>query len=149
MFIEKKLYKKIMENMPVVCVDALIIKEKNEYLLVKRKNDPLKNKFWMVGGRLNKNELIVNGIKRKIYEEIGIKNTYVKYINFFEEFFKKTEQNINGNFHSISFVHIAFVHSSEKIKIDNQSLEFKWFKRLPRIFKKITPWLLNERILKV
>ena len=64
--------------MPVVCVDALIINE-NEYLLVKRKNDPLKNKFWMVGGRLNKNELIVNGIKRKIYEEIGIKNTYQIY----------------------------------------------------------------------
>ena len=37
----------------------------------------------------------------------------IKYINFFEEFFKKTEQNINGNFHSISFVYIAFVHSKK------------------------------------
>ena len=45
MFLEQKLYKKIMESMPIVCVDALIINEKKEYLLVKRKNEPLKNKF--------------------------------------------------------------------------------------------------------
>ena len=108
MIIKHNLYKKIMESIPVICVDAIIMNEKNEYLLVKRKNEPLKNKFWMVGGRLHKNELLLRGIKRKLKEEVGIKKGLIKYIGFIEEFFNKTEQKINGNFHTISFVYIVF-----------------------------------------
>ena len=136
MNIKKNLYRKIMESVPIVCVDAIIINEKREYLLVKRNNDPLKNKFWMVGGRLHKNELLINGIKRKIKEEVGIKKSSIKYIGFFEEFFSKTEQKINGKFHAISFVFKVLVDSKIKIKIDNQSAEYKWFNKLPSIIQK-------------
>lgn len=138
-----------MESIPVICVDAIIMNEKNEYLLVKRKNEPLKNKFWMVGGRLHKNELLLRGIKRKLREEAGIKKGLINYIGFIEEFFKKTEQKINGNFHTISFVYIVFINSKTLIKIDNQSKEFKWFKKLPPTFKKIIPWFENKKILKI
>lgn len=149
MIIKHNLYKKIMESIPVICVDAIIMNEKNEYLLVKRKNEPLKNKFWMVGGRLHKNELLLRGIKRKLKEEVGIKKGLIKYIGFIEEFFNKTEQKINGNFHTISFVYIVFINSKTLIKIDNQSKEFKWFKKLPGTFKKIIPWFENKKILKI
>jgi colanic acid biosynthesis protein WcaH len=149
MFLEQKLYKKIMESMPIVCVDALIINEKKEYLLVKRKNEPLKNKFWMVGGRLQKNELTEEGIKRKLKEEVNIEAGLIKYLGHFEEFFNNTEQKINGNFHSISFVFLVFVNSKIKIDIDNQSLEYKWFIKLPKIFKTHIPWLNNKIILKL
>ena len=71
MFLKKSIYKQVMESVPIVCVDALIVNEKGEYLLVKRKNNPLKNKFWMIGGRLYKDEHTQKGIKRKIKEEIG------------------------------------------------------------------------------
>jgi colanic acid biosynthesis protein WcaH len=141
MFIKEKLYKKIMEKVPVVCTDALILNEKKEFLLIKRKNEPLKNIYWMIGGRLHKNELIENGIKRKLHQEIGVKNIKVKYLGFFEEFFLKTKQNVNNGFHSISFVYLAFINSNTKIKIDEQSSEFKWFKKLPLIFYKTIPWL--------
>jgi colanic acid biosynthesis protein WcaH len=140
MIIKKNLYKKIMESIPIVCIDVIIMNEKNEYLLVKRKNNPLKNKFWMVGGRLYKNEMLADGIKRKVNEEIGVKKCSIKYVGFFEEFFNKTEQNINSNFHAISFVYKALINSKTKIKIDNQSIEYKWFKKLPPLFKKIIPW---------
>jgi colanic acid biosynthesis protein WcaH len=149
MFLEQKLYKKIMESMPIVCVDALIINEKKEYLLVKRKNEPLKNKFWMVGGRLQKNELTEEGIKRKLKEEVNIEAGLIKYLGHFEEFFNNTEQKINGNFHSISFVFLVFVNSKIKIDVDNQSLEYKWFIKLPKIFKTHIPWLNNKIILKI
>jgi len=149
MIVRKSLYKKIMESVPVICVDAIIMNEKNEYLLVKRKNEPLKNKFWMVGGRLHKNELLIKGIKRKLREEVGIKKGLVKYLGFFEEFFSKTEQKINGNFHTISFVFIVFINSKTIIEIDNQSKEFKWFKKLPQTFKKIIPWFENKMVLKI
>ena len=55
-YIEEKDYIKIMQTIPVVCVDALIQNKKQEFLLVKRDNEPLKGKFWMPGGRLHKGE---------------------------------------------------------------------------------------------
>ena len=137
-----------MSSMPVVCVDALITNEKNEYLLVKRKNEPLKNKFWMVGGRLHKNELTKNGIKRKIKEETGIKKGVLKYLGHFEEFFEKTEQKINTNFHSISFVYLFFVNSNVEVKLDSQSLEYKWFKKLPKIFDQYINNINKDNIFK-
>ena len=37
MMLEKNLYKKIMESIfSIICVDVIIINEKNQYLLVKR-----------------------------------------------------------------------------------------------------------------
>lgn len=138
-----------MEKMPVVCVDAIIMNELGEFLLVKRKNEPLKNKYWMVGGRLHKNELTIDGIKRKVKEEVGLNVGVVKYLGHFEEFFDKTAQNINSNFHSISFVYLVFVASNSAIKIDKQSSEFKWVKKLPKIFKEYLPWLEYERVIKI
>tara|TARA_B100000925_G_scaffold291643_1_gene280522 strand:+ start:2998 stop:3447 length:450 start_codon:yes stop_codon:yes gene_type:complete len=149
MILDKDLYKKVMENMPVVCVDAVIMNELGEYLLVKRKNEPLKNKFWMVGGRLHKNELTNDAIKRKIKEEAGIENGVIKYLGHFEEFFEKTEQKINGKFHSISFVYFVFVDSKSNIKIDKQSSEYKWVKKLPKIFDKYLPWLEFEKVIRI
>lgn len=145
MIINKQLYKKIMEKIPVVCVDGLIINEKKEFLLVKRANEPLKNEYWLVGGRLHKNELIHQAMKRKLYQEIGVKNLPIKYLGHFEEFFEKTEQKISGNFHSISFVHLVFLSSKTKIKLDNQSLGYKWHSKLPKIFYKHIPWLKSQK----
>jgi colanic acid biosynthesis protein WcaH len=141
MNLEESLYKQVMENMPIVCVDAIIMNEKGEYLLVKRKNEPLKNKFWMVGGRLYKNELTKDGIKRKIKEEVGIENGAFKYLGHFEALFDKTAQKIQSNFHTISFVYLVFISSSSAIKVDNQSSEYKWVKKLPKVFNEYLPWL--------
>ncbi len=138
-----------MENMPVVCVDAVIMNELGEYLLVKRKNEPLKNKLWMVGGRLHKDELTKDAIKRKIKEEVGISSGVIKYLGHFEEFFEKTEQKISGKFHSISFVYLVFIDSKTDIKIDKQSLDYKWVKKLPKIFGKYLPWLEFEKVIKI
>lgn len=41
----------------------------------------------MIGGRLHKNELIKNGIKRKLHQEIGVKNAKIKYLGFLKNFF--------------------------------------------------------------
>ena len=58
-------YDFIVENMPVITVDMLLIK-KNEILLLKRNNNPLKNIFYTPGGRIFKNECLDDAIKRKM-----------------------------------------------------------------------------------
>ncbi len=42
MFIEKELYKNILATMPIPTVDILFLNSKNELLLGKRNNEPLK-----------------------------------------------------------------------------------------------------------
>ncbi len=141
MIIDENDYIKIMETMPVVCVDGLIVNNKKEFLLVKRNNEPLKGQYWLPGGRLHKNETLENSIKRKIYEELRCEVKIIKSLGYFEEFFGETKQNVNSGFHAISIVFLLKLLSSD-ILLDNQSDDWKWFSKLPERFN--TYNLLNK-----
>lgn len=49
MFIEKELYMNILDCMPIPTVDILFLNSKNELLLGKRNNEPLKNIYYLPG----------------------------------------------------------------------------------------------------
>ena len=55
--IEEEEYLKIIKSMPIFCLDFLISFEK-KYLLIKRNEEPLKNLYWIIGGRLMFKETI-------------------------------------------------------------------------------------------
>jgi colanic acid biosynthesis protein WcaH len=133
-YIEEEDYIKIMQTIPVVCVDALIQNKKQEFLLVKRDNEPLKGKFWMPGGRLHKGETSEQGVIRKIKQELGVNCRVIKCLGHFEEFFDKVAQVDDCSFHAVSIVFLIELES-EDIELDSQSSEWKWFKDLPPILR--------------
>ena len=47
-FIPEEEYQKILKTMPVFCGDFLIFAEK-KYLLIKRKEEPVKDVYWVIG----------------------------------------------------------------------------------------------------
>ena len=49
-FIPEPEYKELIKKMPIFCGDFLIFAEK-KYLLIKRKEEPVKDVYWVVGGR--------------------------------------------------------------------------------------------------
>lgn len=134
MILSNEAYLNIIETMPVVCIDGLIINEKKQFLLVKRANEPLKNEFWMPGGRLHKNEKCEDGIKRKILQELNAEVEIIKCLGHFEEFFEKTEQNVKNGFHAISIVFLLRL-LNQNIKLDEQSMEWIWTEKLPMRLK--------------
>jgi colanic acid biosynthesis protein WcaH len=134
MILSNEDYKKFLGAMPIVCVDCMVENEAGEYLLVKRKNEPLKGEFWVPGGRVLKNEKLIDAVKRKMKEEIGVEVDIIENVGFFEEFFEKTEQNAFGGVHSISVVY-RVKPRSKKIKLDDQSAEWGWFKDVPARFR--------------
>ena len=69
--ISDKEYKKIVELVPILCVD-IILRHNNKYVLVKRNNEPLKGFHWVIGGRLLKDESVWEGAMRKVREEVGV-----------------------------------------------------------------------------
>lgn len=133
--IPKKFYSKICKNIPILCVD-IIIKNKNKFLLVKRVNEPLKNKWWLVGGRIKINENAIVAAKRKLYEEINLKAQKFKFVGFFEKKFNKSNFYKNSPYHTVSLVFICNINKPKKIILDKQSYKWKLFKKLPNIFLK-------------
>ena len=123
-------YKKIMESMPVVCIDCLVRNDEGKFLLVKRKNEPLKGEYWVPGGRLLKHERLETAVHRKMREELGIDVKIIKNLGFFEEFFDKTAQNVTGGFHAISFLYLVEPLEND-IKLDGQSSDWGWFDDIP------------------
>tara|TARA_E500000178_G_C17017483_1_gene753755 strand:+ start:1122 stop:1574 length:453 start_codon:yes stop_codon:yes gene_type:complete len=131
MFIDEKLYAKIIHSIPVVTVDLVIFNlEKNKVLLFKRNNEPLKDNYYTPGGRVNKNETLNNAIIRKSKEELGIdiEINNLQYCGMMEEFFETTKfEKVSNGTHHINILYKFTLNNIDNIKLDNQHNEFKWF----------------------
>lgn len=127
-------YKRVMETMPVVCVDCLVRNGKGEFLLVRRRNEPLKGEFWVPGGRLLRGERLEDAVRRKMREEIGVEVEIAGSLGFFEEFFDRTAQDAEGGFHAVSFLYLVRP-LSEDIRLDEQSSDWGWFTDIPARLK--------------
>jgi colanic acid biosynthesis protein WcaH len=127
-----KSYKKIVDVIPILCVD-IVVRHKGKFLLVKRNNEPLKGEWWVPGGRLLKGETIENAAKRKMKEETGINIKIIKPLGYFEEHFKKNKFGLKSGIHTLSIVILA-EPLSLNIKLDEQSSDWKFEKTLPKDF---------------
>lgn len=123
-------YRRILRAVPIVCVDCLVANGEGQYLLVKRRNEPMKGEYWVPGGRVHKNEKLADAVHRKMREEIGIEVIIIKNLGFFEEFFERTAEEVEGGTHVISFVYLVKPKSFD-IHLDDQSSEWGWFSRAP------------------
>jgi len=132
-------YKNIVDKIPIVCVDGIIINKKKEFLLIKRKNPPLKNKWWIPGGRIYKGETLEKGFIRKMKEELGINVKIILSLGYYEEHFTDNPFDLNSGVHTISIVFLA-LYRKGKIRVDNQSYSWKWSKKLPSELLKIKPF---------
>ena len=64
-------YGRILDNIVVACVDV-VIKYGDFVLLERRNKNPLKNKLWILGGRMAKGEPFEIAAKHALEREIGI-----------------------------------------------------------------------------
>jgi len=122
-----------LKNLPIPAVDILLFNHnKDKVLLLKRINEPAKGKFFTPGGRINKGETILEAASRKMYEELGLKTDSSRFI-FGGVVEEKYNNGIFGNIdtHYIDLVYgliLDYDFEEEKIKLDAQHSEYKWFK---------------------
>jgi colanic acid biosynthesis protein WcaH len=128
--IPEEIYKCIVDTMPILCVDAIIRNDKQEVLLVKRTNEPLKGEWWVPGGRVYKGENLENAIKRKIKEELGINIQINGAVGYYEDQFEKNPLNVESGLHTLGIVFEAKPKSLD-IKLDDQSGDWKFFDQIP------------------
>ncbi|MBI3026874.1 NUDIX domain-containing protein [Candidatus Woesearchaeota archaeon] len=149
--IPPSLYRKIVESMPVPCVDV-VLKSGNRVFLFKRAYEPAKNKWWLIGGRILKGETFKEAVKRKVKEEVGIEAKLLKMIGVYEEFFVRSrfdgneegKKNKNNGTHTLSVCFVA-----EPIKKDFRftlNNEYRDYKIINRIEKGLDPYV--KRVLR-
>lgn len=129
-------YKKIIKSMPILCIDVIIINPQKKYLLVKRKNEPLKSEYWIPGGRIFHYENINNGIDRILHNEVNIIANDLKkfFIGVYQDFFNENSFESNTKYHTISIVFQINIDNKFQIKLDNQSENYIWSDKLPNRF---------------
>lgn len=141
MKISEKEYKKIVSLMPILCVDGVVVNQKGEFLLVRRKNEPLKGQWWVPGGRVLKGEKLKDAFTRKMKEELGIKVKPIALMGFYDEQYAKTPYGVA--IHTVSAVFLA-VPQESKIKLDPTSSKYRWARSLPSQFAKYNAFVLNK-----
>ena len=138
-------YKKILEHIPICCVD-LIIREGNKILLILRKDNPARGLWWFPGGRLIKGEKLENAAIRKAFQEVGLKIKIIKQIGAYQTIFDDGPfPEMNGGVHSVNICFLAELSKpNQKINLDNTSMEFKWFDKIEPCFPKYVEDVLRD-----
>lgn len=133
--IPKKEYSKIIEVLPILCVDVIIQNPAREFLLIKRANEPLKGQWWVIGGRVLKGETLKEAAKRKVKEEVGLEIEIFKLVGYYEDAFETNPFGLETPLHSVSVVFRSVSDNKQKIKLDGQSSDWKYSIELPERFR--------------
>lgn len=126
--IPEKIYREIRRFVPVICVDVVITDGK-KLLLAKRTNQPERNKWWIPGGRILKNETLKNAAVRLLREEIGLKGKIVRFLGF-EELFHSPGYFPGANAHNIVFAFKIKISGGKKPTLDGQNSNAEWFSKI-------------------
>lgn len=135
-FIAEPLYKEIISNTVNLCVDVLLRYE-HRYLFIKRLEEPCKDVFWPIGGRIHKGETAEVAARRKILEEIGI--DYTKELNpigFYEDTYEVNNFG-EGPYSTLSIVFLGYIDKEQyqNINLDSTSSQYKLKRYMPERFK--------------
>jgi colanic acid biosynthesis protein WcaH len=128
--IPAKLYRKFLAGMPLACVDVAIV-EQGAVLLVKRKDAPARDQWWVPGGRVFKGEMLRETAARKAREEVGIECHIGPIIHTAETIFHDGPGGVDV--HSINACFFAYpVAPGATTHLDAHHADHKWVRSIPR-----------------
>jgi colanic acid biosynthesis protein WcaH len=130
--------------MPLLCVDGIIRNSRGQVLLVKRRNDPLRNAWWVPGGRVLKGEPVERALRRKMREELGIRVGDLRCVGYSEAVNMRHPgiASEGDRLHSLSIV-FETQYEAGSVTLDSQSSDWRYFDRLPARFR-IQPFATLE-----
>lgn len=128
-FIPTELYYRILENLPIACVDVAIVAY-GAVLLVRRKDAPARGQWWVPGGRVLKGEMMRDTARRKAREEVGIDCHVGPIIHTAETIFPDGPGGIPV--HSINSCFFMYPVDPEfKPNLDDHHSDYRWVSAIP------------------
>lgn len=141
MNIPKSIYSQIVKHVPIPCVDLLLENESGSYLLLKRKTEPLKNEYYLPGGRILIGEILEDAARRKAKEETGLNlGGALTLTGIYEDVFPLSSFGTH-TYHTLSMVFRCKIDGNSEIRLNDQSEAWKFSEQLPSRFKAKVKWL--------
>lgn len=124
--IPAKEYDRIVEQMPICCVDLLPIND-GQFLLSWRINDPGKDQWFPVGGRIYKGETLIDAAMRKLREELGVTMPEEAFKQIFAGETIFHGKTVDQNRHSVNIVYVVELNDMAFVLDSTQLAEVAWF----------------------
>ena len=136
---------------PAVTTDCIIFSLDGEdwkVLLIKRKNEPFKDRWAFPGGLLNPEETADTGALRELEEETGVKNATIEQLHTYTNPHRDPRERV------ITIAYVAIIKMQD-VKANDDAKEANWFSinNLPplafdheEILKDALEWLKQKNI---
>ena len=121
MWIEDDLFEEILKKMPIPTVDAIVVNN-GKFLLLKRRNPPVKGHWWLPGGRVRKGETLEEAVKREVLEEPGLDCRIISQVGAINQIFPES--------HTISVYYLVESESTD-VKLNSEHSDYRWVSELP------------------
>ena len=128
--IPEEQYQQILSTMPVFCVDWLIRCD-DQYLLLKRTQQPLKGCYWIIGGRLRHHESLGEAAHRLQTRELGRYCGLGTIAGFSNYTFDRNVAEARAT-HTPAISYVVDVEEQFVPTLDDTESEYIWTPRLPR-----------------
>jgi colanic acid biosynthesis protein WcaH len=123
--IPDSIYQVILESLPILCVDLLILQD-DKVLLLKRANHPALGQFWFPGGRVHKLERIKDAATRIALEETGLVCEFQEIVSVEETIFLKND-DMPYDKHTVNVCcKLRQVSPPDLVRIDKYHDGFEW-----------------------
>jgi colanic acid biosynthesis protein WcaH len=120
-WIPQPLYDNIVKLIPIVSVEALIVRG-DELLFLRRNNEPVKGEWWFPGGRIRKGESLEQALRREVKEETGLAILSYKLINVYSRVFPER--------HDITIAYCCKCKKAD-VELNDEHSEYAFFKAAP------------------
>lgn len=121
---DDKFWQELQRRAPLLCVDGVVVNDKGEVLLTKRKIEPFKGYWHLPGGHVDFEEMVEKAVVRVVKEESGIDAKRVSLVGVYSD----PGRDPRGHFVTVGFL-MKPVKGKERS--DFQASSIKYFKELP------------------
>ena len=130
--LSEEIWKTCVDSIPIFGIDMVIFSRKYGVLMGRRINNPAKGKLFVPGGRVYKNEKIIDAFNRILLSETGLTFSFNKStsMGLYEHFYNVTSwSNSDCSTHYIieaRLIEIELENIKLKINLDEQHSNFEW-----------------------
>lgn len=121
-------FRTVIKNTPLISIDLIISNEKNKILLGYRNNRPAKGYWFVPGGRIHKDESMVDAFKRLTLTELGkeFDISQAELIGPFEHFYTDNVTEEDFSTHYIALGYRIVVDETQLALPTEQHSQYMW-----------------------
>ena len=125
-------WKECVKSVPITAIDLVFVRDKSHVLMGQRNNEPAMNSYFVPGGRVYKNERIIDAFNRILLSETGLNFPFNKTtsMGLYEHFYNVTAWSSSEcSTHYIIEARLIEIEQENiklKINLNEQHSDFEW-----------------------